>query len=298
MKHYLITGGTGLIGRRLVNVLKETDAHLTILTRKDRQSDHPKITYINWQQAGWQDNVPDIDIVINLAGETLNQRWTPEAKRNIMLSRLKATQALYDLFASRSHKPSTLFNASAIGFYKPDLTRTYTELYRTQPFDFLSDVVYQWERLARQFEAFGTRVVIGRFGIVLANEGGAFPMMKLPYKLFAGGKLGSGRQWYSWIHITDLIRAILYTVHEPFAQGVFNMTAPIPERQNLFGYTIGRSINRPHYSWVPTFVLRTVLGEMSTVLVDTQKVLPNHLQAIDFNFVYPNLKVALDALTA
>lgn len=99
MKHYLITGGTGLIGRRLVNVLKETDAHLTILTRKDRKSEHPKITYINWQQAGWQDEVPDIDIVINLAGESLNQRWTPGAKRNIMLSRLKATQALYDLFA-------------------------------------------------------------------------------------------------------------------------------------------------------------------------------------------------------
>ncbi len=111
------------------------------------------------------------------------------------------------------------------------------ELYRTLPFDFLSEIVYQWERFANKFKQFGTRVVLGRFGLILSDDGGALEMMELPYRLYVGGKLGSGRQWYSWIHIDDLIRGILFTINHDNAEGPFNLTAPIPERQNLFGYT-------------------------------------------------------------
>ena len=157
-------------------------------------------------------------------------------------------------------------------------------------------MVYQWERLARQFESLGTRVIIGRFGMVLSNQGGALPLMKLPYDLNVGGKIGSGRQWYSWIHIEDLTRAILYTINNEKARGVFNFTSPIAEHQNMFGYTIAREVHRPHYTWVPSFALRLILGEMSTVVLDTQKVLPNKLQALDFEFKYPNLKLALENL--
>ncbi|SCS31482.1 TIGR01777 family oxidoreductase [Staphylococcus caeli] len=296
MKQFLITGGTGMVGTQLVEALIQSDAHITILTRQDITTTHPKISYVNWSQPGWQDQVPNIDIVINLAGASLNKRWTTAYKQTIMLSRIQATQALFELFKTREHKPSVFFNASAVGYYKPDLNRTYTELYKTLPFDFLSEVVYQWERFARQFEDLGTRVIIGRFGMILSDKGGALPMMKLPYDLYLGGKLGSGRQWYSWIHIDDLTRAILHTINTEKAKGVFNFTAPIVEHQNLFGYTIARVTHRPHLTWVPSIMLKLVLGQMSTVILDTQKVIPNKLQAIDFKFKYPDLKIALEDL--
>jgi len=296
MKQFLITGGTGMVGTQLVEALIQSDAHITILTRQDITTTHPKISYVNWSQPGWQDQVPNIDIVINLAGASLNKRWTTAYKQTIMLSRIQATQALFELFKTRNHKPSVFFNASAVGYYKPDLNRTYTELYKSLPFDFLSEVVYQWERFARQFEDLGTRVIIGRFGMILSDKGGALPMMKLPYDLYLGGKLGSGRQWYSWIHIDDLTRAILHTINSEKAHGVFNFTAPIVEHQNLFGYTIARVTHRPHFTWVPSIMLKLVLGQMSTVILDTQKVIPNKLQAIDFKFKYPDLKIALEDL--
>ena len=296
MKHYLITGGTGMVGTQLVEAIKQSDAHITILTRQDKSTSHPKITYVNWSKTNWESQIPDIDIVINLAGASLMKRWTKEHKQAIMLSRLQSTQALFDLFKNRKQKPSVFFNASAVGYYKPDYDRTYTELYKSLPFDFLSEVVYQWERRARQFESLGTRVVIGRFGMILAEDGGALPLMKLPYEFYLGGKLGSGRQWYSWIHLDDLTRAILYTINNGNAHGVFNFTAPIVEHQNLFGYTLARVTHRPHFTWVPALVLRLALGQMSTVVLDTQKVIPNKLQAIDFKFKYPDLKIALEDL--
>ncbi|MCA2500923.1 TIGR01777 family oxidoreductase [Staphylococcus xylosus] len=296
MKNYLITGGTGMVGTQLVEAVAQSDSHITILTRQDKTTSHPKITYVNWTKPDWEAQVPNIDIVINLAGASLNKRWTKSYKQKIMVSRLQSTQALFELFEGREQKPSVFFNASAVGYYKPDLYRTYTELYKTLPFDFLSEVVYQWERLARQFESLGTRVVIGRFGMVLSNEGGALPMMKLPYEFYVGGKIGSGRQWYSWIHIDDLTRAILHTINTEDAHGVFNFTAPIVEHQNLFGYTLARISHRPHYTWVPSIALRIILGQMSTVILDTQKVIPNKLQAIDFKFKYPDLKIALEDL--
>ncbi|MGO1314695.1 MAG: TIGR01777 family oxidoreductase [Staphylococcus equorum] len=296
MKHYLITGGTGMVGTQLVEAIKQSDAHITILTRQDKSTSHPKITYVNWSKTNWESQIPDIDIVINLAGASLMKRWTKEHKQAIMLSRLQSTQALFDLFKNRKQKPSVFFNASAVGYYKPDYDRTYTELYKSLPFDFLSEVVYQWERRARQFESLGTRVVIGRFGMILAEDGGALPLMKLPYEFYLGGKLGSGKQWYSWIHLDDLTRAILYTINNENAHGVFNFTAPIVEHQNLFGYTLARVTHRPHFTWVPALALRLALGQMSTVVLDTQKVIPNKLQAIDFKFKYPDLKIALEDL--
>lgn len=285
-----------MVGTQLVEAIKQSDAHITILTRQDKSTSHPKITYVNWSKTNWESQIPDIDIVINLAGASLMKRWTKEHKQAIMLSRLQSTQALFDLFKNRKQKPSVFFNASAVGYYKPDYDRTYTELYKSLPFDFLSEVVYQWERRARQFESLGTRVVIGRFGMILAEDGGALPLMKLPYEFYLGGKLGSGRQWYSWIHLDDLTRAILYTINNENAHGVFNFTAPIVEHQNLFGYTLARVTHRPHFTWVPALALRLALGQMSTVVLDTQKVIPNKLQAIDFKFKYPDLKIALEDL--
>lgn len=296
MKQYLITGGTGMVGSHLVKEIKKTDAHITILTRQDKTSNESKITYVNWSKEGWQNDVPDIDVVINLAGATLNKRWTKSHKQVMMVSRIQSTQALYELFESRTQKPKVLFNASAMGYYPPDLYYSYTELYQTLPFDFLSDIVYQWERFANKFKDFGTRVVLGRFGLILSDTGGALQTMELPHRFYVGGKLGSGQQWYSWIHIDDLIRGIIFTIDNKDAHGPFNLTAPIPERQNLFGYTLARAMHKPHETWAPKLAMRLVLGEMSTVVLDTQKVLPNKLHALGFEFKFNNLKNALDDL--
>lgn len=296
MKRYLITGGTGMVGSHLVNEIKNTDAQITILTRQDKMSYHPNIMYVNWSKEGWQQKVPEIDVVINLAGATLNKRWTQSHKQDMMVSRIQSTQALYELFEARSKKPEILFNASAMGYYPQDLYYSYTELYKTLPFDFLSDIVYQWERFANKFKHFGTRVVLGRFGLILSDDGGALQTMEMLYRFYVGGKLGSGQQWYSWIHIDDLIRAILFTIENKEAQGPFNLTAPIPERQNLFGYTLARAMHKPHETWAPKLAMRLILGEMSTIVLDTQKVLPNKLHALGFEFKYNNLRNALDDL--
>ena len=296
MKRYLITGGTGMVGSHLVNEIKNTDAQITILTRQDKMSYHSNITYVNWSKEGWQQKVPEIDVVINLAGATLNKRWTQSHKQDMMVSRIQSTQALYELFEARSKKPEILFNASAMGYYPQDLYYSYTELYKTLPFDFLSDIVYQWERFANKFKHFGTRVLLGRFGLILSDDGGALQTMEMLYRFYVGGKLGSGQQWYSWIHIDDLIRAILFTIENKEAQGPFNLTAPIPERQNLFGYTLARAMQKPHETWAPKLAMRLILGEMSTIVLDTQKVLPNKLHALGFEFKYNNLRNALDDL--
>lgn len=133
-----------MVGSQLVNEIKKSDSHITILTRHDQISNNKKISYVNWAKSGWEHKVPqNIDVVINLAGATLNKRWTPEYKQTLMLSRIQSTQALYELFKSRNKAPKVLFNASATGYYPPDLFMSYTEVYKTLPFDFLSDIVYQ-----------------------------------------------------------------------------------------------------------------------------------------------------------
>ncbi|MCO4328507.1 TIGR01777 family oxidoreductase [Staphylococcus hyicus] len=297
MTNILVTGGTGLVGTALVDaLLKESDNNIYILTRSNRTSDQRRVSYINWENEKWEVQVPDIDIVINLAGATLNKRWTTSHKQRMMTSRLQATHALYALFQHRTHQPSILFNASAMGFYPPSQTNAYTENYNTLPHDFLSEIVYQWEREADHFLTFGTRVIKGRFGLILSKNGGALPMMALPYLYGVGGKIGNGKQWYSWIHLNDLVQCILFLIKHPDAQGVYNLNAPLPETQNDFGIALGRALHRPHYTRVPALVLRIILGEMSTLILDTQYMVPERIQMLGFKFEYPELGEALKSL--
>lgn len=297
MTNILVTGGTGLVGTALVDaLLKESDNNIYILTRSNRTSDQRRVSYINWENEKWEVQVPDIDIVINLAGATLNKRWTTSHKQRMMTSRLQGTHALYALFQHRTHQPSILFNASAMGFYPPSQTNAYTENYNALPHDFLSEIVYQWEREADHFLTFGTRVIKGRFGLILSKNGGALPMMALPYLYGVGGKIGNGKQWYSWIHLNDLVQCILFLIKHPDAQGVYNLNAPLPETQNDFGIALGRALHRPHYTRVPALVLRIILGEMSTLILDTQYMVPERIQMLGFKFEYPELNSALHTI--
>ncbi|MTV21069.1 TIGR01777 family oxidoreductase [Staphylococcus delphini] len=297
MKHYLITGGTGMVGRALVEQLtRANEAMIYILTRSDKTSQHHHVHYINWSKDGWEEEVPHIDIVINLAGATLNKRWTPQHQQLMMTSRIQSTRALFDLFKQREQTPDVLFNASAMGYYPPSETAVYTESYQTTPHDLLSEIVYQWERQARLFEQLGTRVICGRFGLILSRDGGALPMMSLPYRFFVGGRVGNGRQWYSWIHLSDLVRAIQFLIQSPKASGPYNLSAPAPETQHQFGKVLGKAMHRPHYTWVPAVVLRLVLGKMSTLILDTQYMVPQRISDLGFQFDYPTLPLALKDL--
>ncbi|MGV3243449.1 TIGR01777 family oxidoreductase [Staphylococcus sp. 11261D007BR] len=294
MTHYLISGGTGLVGSHIVDqLLKDPQNHIYILSRSSHESEHQQVSYINWGESGWEAQVPHIDVVINLAGATLNKRWTDKHKQLMMTSRIQSTRALYDLFKERNDQPDVLFNASAMGYYPPSKNNVYTEHDRFTPQDILSEIVYQWENQARLFEQLGTRVVIGRFSLILSSEGGALPMMKLPYQLMVGGRLGDGKQPYSWIHIDDLVQAILFLIQHQSANGVYNMSTSHTPNQNQFGKILGKVLHKPHYTYVPSLILKTVLGEMSKLILNTQHIVPKRLLQEGFTFKHSDLKEAL-----
>lgn len=289
----VLTGGTGLVGKHIIDKLN--DHQIYVLTRQDRE-DSNRVKYINWEKENYEQYMPkDVDVVINLAGATLQNRWTDKYKETILKSRIETTNKLYEYF-KHHNAPKVLFNASAVGYYPPSKTLTYDETDIFMPHDFLSKVVYQWENAAHQFTELGTRVIIGRFGVILDAFGGAFPVMKQPYEYFAGGNLGDGQQWMSWIHIDDLVNAIL-TLIASSDSGIFNLTSPNPVTQEQLGKAIAHAINRPHYLPAPKFAMKLILGEQSDMVLNTQKVLPNRLEAIGFAFNYPDIALAIRSLT-
>lgn len=299
MANIIIAGGTGLVGQHLVDQLLDKGHTVYVVTRGDRKSAYPKLHYVNWQEDGWGRKIDQsIDIVVNLAGATLNEQWTDAYKDLILTSRIDATRALGQFFESRNEVPKVLFNASAVGYYPPSQDRAYDEGDQFDPHNYLSTVVDAWEAEARIFEQLGTRVVIGRFGVILAANGGALEKMILPYRFFAGGKIGDGKQWMSWVHIEDAVRAIVFAIDHPMISGVLNVSAPNPITQDEFGQLVGHVLKRPHKFPVPTFMLKGLLGEQSSLVLDSIKVLPKRLQEEGFTFYYPTASLALgDLLT-
>lgn len=297
-----ISGATGFVGSRLVERLNREGVIVLVLTRNTdfAQKIFPSqgfpnveiIAYTPNVSGSWQDALSGCDAVVNLAGEPIGEgRWTPERKQEILNSRQLGTQKIVEAIAKSNPKPSVLVNASAIGYYGTSETATFDENSPSGN-DFLAQVCQAWEAEATKVIDAGVRLVILRFGIVLGT-GGALGKMITPFKLFAGGPIGSGRQWFSWIHLEDIVNLILESLNKPELQGVYNATAPNPVRMSELSQTMGQVMNRPSWLPVPSFAIEALLGDGAIMVLEGQKVEPKKTLEAGFEYLYPNLKPAL-----
>ncbi len=327
-----ITGATGFVGSRLVQRLHGEGHKIVVLTRNTAfaKKVFPSEAFPNLEivaytpnaSGSWQSVIASCDGVVNLAGEPIGEgRWTPERKQEILNSRKLGTQKVVEAITNPNPKtavattgshplaevpsvggsgvgtpatrclPTVLINASAIGYYGTSETAIFDETSLAGN-DFLAQVCQAWEAEAKKVQDAGVRLVILRFGIVLGN-GGALDKMIPPFKLFAGGPIGSGRQWFSWIHVDDLVNLILQALTKPEIEGVYNATAPNPVRMADLSQTLGRVMNRPSWLPVPAFAIEALLGDGAIVVLEGQKVLPKHTLETGFEYKYPNLQSAL-----
>lgn len=291
-----IAGGSGFIGRALTQYFCENGHEVVILTRASKESQE-NITYVQWLSDTHSPlkELEQLDAFINLAGESIGEgRWTAQKKERIINSRVRVTKEVYSLLAKLEQKPKVFLQASAIGYYGTSLTKTFTEEeVLPKEKDFLSRVCLMWEAETDKIKELGIRTVITRIGLVLDKKQGALPKILMPYRLFAGGPLGAGNQWISWIHLKDLIALFHFAINEEQIEGPLNITAPSPLTMNEFGRTIAEVLKRPHWFPTPSFLLKIALGEMSCLVLEGQKVIPAKALKHGFTFHFPEAKHAL-----
>lgn len=304
-----ITGATGFVGSRLVERLQAEGHQILVLTRDvDRaRRTFPTVAFPNLEiqaytpleSGDWQQAIVDCDGVVNLAGAPIAEgRWTPERKQEILDSRKIGTQKIVEAIAKAEpgSRPSVLVNSSAIGYYGVSETAAFEESSPSGD-DFLAQVCQAWESEAEQVRQAGIRLVILRTGIVL-GMGGVVAKMLTPFRLFAGGPLGTGRQWFSWIHREDLVNLILAALTQPEMEGVYNATAPTPVRMAEFCQVLGKLLRRPSWLPVPDFALEALLGEAAQVVLEGQQVLPKRTEAAGFSYQYPTVEQALQEVVS
>ena len=299
----VITGGAGLIGRALTAGLAADGHEVILLSRAPgRVTGLPAGARAEgWDgrtAAGWGPLADGAQAIVNLAGESLAAgRWTAERKRRIRESRLNAGRAVVQAAEMAGRAPRVVVQSSAVGYYGPQGDQELAE--ETPPAsDFLAQLCVDWEASTAPVEAMGVRRVVIRSGVVLSAGDGALPRMLLPFKLFAGGPLGGGRQWLPWIHIADEAAAIRFLIEKEEAAGPFNLTAPHPLTNAEFGRVVGRVLGRPAWMPAPAFALRLALGEMATVVLDGQRAVPRRLLGLGFTFRFPEAEAALRDLLA
>lgn len=296
----VIVGATGFIGNVLAGFFLEKGDTIKGVTRGHKNTEKLKkqgIQPIIWDGHsvnGWEKHLENTDAVINLVGENIgNARWTKTKKEKILNSRLNSVNRLSKALEHTKNKPPVIIQASAVGIYGPRGNETLNE--NTEPGrGFLADVVNQWEAASKPLEKTGIRRVLTRFGMVIDKHGGALPRMILPFRFFAGGPMGTGRQWMSWIHIRDVVRAIDFLVDNPVCTGVFNLTAPHPVTNKEFSRALGRALHRPSFFPAPAFALKLLLGEMAeSLLLTGQRIIPTRLLETGFSFNFPEIDTAL-----
>jgi uncharacterized protein (TIGR01777 family) len=300
-----VTGATGFVGSRLVERLHGKGEKVVVLTRNNAcaQKVFPPnafpnldiVTYTPSRSGPWQEAIALCDGVVNLAGEPIAEgRWTPERQQEILNSRKVGTQKIVEAIVQAKPKPRVLVNASAIGYYGTSENANFDE---TSPSgrDFLAQVCQAWEAEAQKVEAAGVRLVILRLGIVL-GDGGALGKMITPFKLFAGGAIGSGQQWLSWIHLDDVVELIIQALTQPTMAGVYNATVPNPVQMKDLSKTLGKVMHRPSWLPVPALAIELLLGDGAVVVLEGQRVFPKRTLEGGFKYQYPDLTPALQQI--
>ena len=279
----LIAGGTGFIGSHLLAHLSRDRHDIVLLTRSASRTTtvhSASVRYVHWNpyaSGEWITEADGADVVINLIGKNVfENRWNEKVKKEILDSRVIPTRLIVRAIESAERKPSLLISASAVGFYGDRQDETITET-STPGTDFLADVVKQWEGAAYEAERFGVRVATPRIGLVLEKSGGMIGKMLLPYRLFAGGPIGSGKQFLPWVHMEDVVRGILYPVKNTTFHGVYNLVSPSPITMNEFANNFGSVLHRPSWIPVPSFALTLLYGEGGAVILSGQKAMPKKL---------------------
>ena len=297
----IITGGTGLIGRALARELIARGHEVIVLSRNPERARHvpPAVRVERWDgrtAAGWGSLADGATAIVNLAGASIGippVPWTAERKRRIRESRVRGGEAVVQAVQAAQQKPRVLIQASAVGYYG---ARGDAELTEESPpgSDFLARVCVDWESSTAAVEALGVRRVITRTAVVLSHDGGLLPFMALPFRLFLGAPLGSGRQWLPWIHIADEVGAICFLIERDDARGPYNLSAPQPVTNVEFSRTLARVLGRPLLLRLPAPMLRLMLGELAELLLLTsQRVVPRRLLDMGYAFRFPQLEPAL-----
>mgnify|MGYP001191813148 CR=1 FL=1 len=296
-KNILITGGTGFLGSALVADWLAQGHQITVISRDPLAA---------MQQLGNQINAvshfnllptsAQFDVIVNLAGAPLfSSRWSEARKQQIRDSRIALTQQLVSFIASLQHKPELLISGSAIGIYGDQGDTVLTEQ-STSKVDFGQQLCHDWEQAALQAENLGVRVCLIRTGLVLGKNGGLLERMLPAFKFGLGGRLGNGLQWMSWIHLRDWLAIVNTLIDHPELSGPFNATAPNPVTNQSFSQQLAKQLHRPALLPMPSFVLKLLLGEMSELILASQRVIPDRLLAAGFKFKYSDLTPALQQL--
>jgi uncharacterized protein (TIGR01777 family) len=294
----VITGGTGLIGRRLAAALVARGDSVVVTSRgPERVESLPAgVEIAGWDGASAAELAPTIegaDAVVHLVGESIaGGRWTAVRKRRIEQSRTRSTEALVAALGAVERRPGILLQGSAVGYYGARGDEALTEA-SPPGAGFLADVCRAWEAAGEPAAALGVRRVLLRTGVVLAREGGALPKMALPFRLFAGGPVGDGKQWVPWIHLDDEVGAICFLLDQPTALGPFNLAAPGGVTNRALSRAIGRALHRPSLLPAPAFAMKLALGEMAELLLASQRVEPAALLKAGYSFRQPAIQPAL-----
>jgi uncharacterized protein (TIGR01777 family) len=296
----LIVGGSGFVGSHLTPFLVKRGFDVTIMARRPERGPHVPSTVKTLaadaaKPGTWQEEVPNYDVLINLAGVSVFKRWDEAYKKLLRDTRILTTRNLVDALPSNDERKITLINTSGAGYY--GFTGD-EELSESAPpgTDFLSGLARDWEAEAVKAKDKGVRVVTTRFGIILGKGGGALAQMTLPFKFFAGGPLGHGRQWVPWMHVRDLCRAELFLIEHESIHGPVNFSSPAPVRNLELAKAIGKALNRPAFMPAPSFMIKLVLGEFGSVILEGQRAIPKVLLDNGFSFEYPSIDIALKDL--
>lgn len=302
MESIIITGATGLIGKKIAYELHKQNKQVIVFSRdihKARQILNHDYVYVPWDYKKphlWQEYLSEADAIIHLAGANIfDKRWTNEFKQEIFLSRVDTTKALVNALKQRKNKLQAFVSASGVGYYG-DGKDTLLDEHALAGNDFLAHVCKEWEGQASEVEKIGIRWVSIRTGIVLSSEGGALKTMLPPFQLFVGGPIGSGRQWFPWIHIEDMVGIYLHSLTQKALHGPVNAASPGICTMYEFAQTMGKVIHRPSWFAVPGVVLKFVLGDLAEVILKGQRVNVNKLIQSGYTFKFPHLEQALNNL--